>query len=422
MSSFPLPSTPEKIIPVPRRPMTSTTLHPAASNDGLARRNAFILALATALAGANTTVMFATGAIVGAQLAPMRSLATLPISIFVVGLAAASLPVGMLVRRYGRRTAYQIATGAGMATGLFGYLGVTLGSFSIFCLATFCAGFYASAAQSYRFAAADTASDAFRPKAISWVMTGGVLAGVVGPQLVVWTKEALPPVLFAGTYIGQAVVALIAGVIISFIDIPKQAAPRPGTVRRPVSAYFRDRAFVTAVVCGAATYMLMNFVMTAAPLAMIGCNHSIDDAAYGIQWHVIAMYAPSFFTGSFIIRYGAPKVVAVGLAVTALSAVVALLGITVAHFYVALILLGVGWNFGYIGASAMVADAARPEERTRVQAVNDFCVFAVMAIGSFSSGQIVTTYGWDLVNWVVFPIVAVAFVALALGTRTRAAD
>jgi len=388
-------------------------------DDRLARRNAFILALATALAGANTTVMFATGAIVGAQLAPVRSLATLPISIFVVGLAAASLPVGMLVRRYGRRTAYQMATAAGVLTGLFGYLGVVWSSFPIFCLATFSAGFYASAAQSYRFAAADTASDAFRPKAISWVMTGGIIAGVVGPQLVVWTKDAMPPVLFAGTYLGQAVVALAAGVILSFIDIPKPKPAPAGTVRRPISDYFRDRSFLTAVICGAGTYMLMNFVMTAAPLAMIACDHTVDAAAYGIQWHVIAMYAPSFFTGHFITRYGAPKVVAVGLALTAFSAVVALLGITVAHFYVALVLLGLGWNFGYIGASAMVAAAARPEERTHVQSVNDFCVFGVMAVGSFSSGQIVTTYGWDAVNWVVFPIVAAAAVALAVGTRRR---
>jgi MFS family permease len=399
--------------------MTSLTSDAVAMGDRLARRNAVILAVATALAGANTTVMFATGAIVGAQLAPMRSLATLPISIFVVGLAAASLPVGMLVRRYGRRTAYLLATGAGVLTGLFGYLGVTMASFPIFCLATFCAGFYASAAQSYRFAAADTASDAFRPKAISWVMTGGVIAGVVGPQLVVWTKEALPPVLFAGTYIGQAVVALLAGVILSFIDIPKPKPAPSGTVTRPTLDFFRNRAFVTAVICGAATYMLMNFVMTAAPLAMIGCNHSVDDAAYGIQWHVIAMYAPSFFTGSLIARYGAPRIVALGLALTAASAVVALLGLTVPHFYAALVLLGLGWNFGYIGASAMVAATARPEERTRVQSVNDFCVFGVMAVGSFSSGQIVTTYGWDMVNWVVFPIVAVAAVALTVGARRQ---
>jgi MFS family permease len=401
--------------------MTATTSALVHAGDRLARRNAFVLALATALAGANTTVMFATGAIVGAELAPTRSLATLPISIFVVGLAAASLPVGMLVRRFGRRTAYQIATVAGVLTGLFGYLGVVWSSFPLFCLGTFSAGFYASAAQSYRFAAADTASDAFRPKAISWVMTGGIIAGVVGPQLVVWTKDALPPVLFAGTYIGQAVVAIIAGVILSFVDIPKPKPVVAGTARRPVSAYFRDRAFVTAVICGAATYMLMNFVMTAAPLAMIGCNHTVNDAAYGIQWHVIAMYAPSFFTGSIITRYGASRVVAAGLALTALSAVAALAGITVAHFYVALVLLGLGWNFGYIGASAMVADAARPEERTHVQSINDFCVFGVMAVGSFSSGQIVTTYGWDMVNWVVFPIVAVAALALVMGTRRRVA-
>jgi len=237
----------------------------------------------------------------------------------------------------------------------------------------------------------------------------------------VWTKDALPPVLFAGTYIGQAVVAIIAGGILSFIDIPKPKPAAAGVVRRPVSAYFSDRAFVTAVICGAATYMLMNFVMTAAPLAMIGCNHTVNDAAYGIQWHVIAMYAPSFFTGNIITRYGAPRVVAAGLVLTALSAVVALTGITVAHFYMALVLLGLGWNFGYIGASAMVADTARPEERTHVQSINDFCVFGVMAVGSFSSGQIVTTYGWDMVNWVVFPIVAAAALALAAGSRRKAA-
>jgi MFS family permease len=401
--------------------MTATTPDMQAAGDRLARRNAFVLALATALAGANTTVMFATGAIVGAELAPVRSLATLPISIFVVGLAAASLPVGMLIQRVGRRAAYQIATIAGVLTGLFGYLGVTLSSFPIFCVATFCAGFYASAAQSYRFAAADTASDAFRPKAISWVMTGGVLAGVVGPQLVVWTKDALPPILFAGTYIGQAVIALMAGVILSFIDIPK---PKPvvAATRRPVSVYFRDRAFLTAVTCGAATYMLMNFVMTAAPLAMIGCNHTVSDAAYGIQWHVIAMYAPSFFTGNLISRFGASRVVAAGLALTALSAAVALTGITVMHFYAALVLLGLGWNFGYIGASAMVAATARPEERTRVQSINDFCVFGVMAIGSFSSGQVVTTYGWDMVNVIVFPIVALAAAALLLRHLTSGSE
>lgn len=398
--------------------MTTTTQDMLAAGDRLARRNAFILALATALAGANTTVMFATGAIVGAGLAPSRSLATLPISIFVVGLAAASLPVGMLIHRVGRRAAYLIATSAGVLTGLFGYLGVTLASFPIFCLATFCAGFYASAAQSYRFAAADTASDAFRPKAISWVMTGGIIAGVVGPQLVVWTKDALPPVLFAGTYIGQAVVAILAGLILSFIDIPK---PKPvaAAARRPVSRFFRDRAFLTAVICGASTYMLMNFVMTAAPLAMIGCGHGVDDAAYGIQWHVIAMYGPSFFTGSLITRFGAPRIVAVGLGLTALAAVTGLVGLTVAHFYGALVLLGLGWNFGYIGASAMVAATARPEERTQVQSINDFCVFGVMAVGSFSSGQILTNYGWDMVNWVVFPIVIIAAVSLALGTARR---
>lgn len=398
--------------------MTVTTL--AAPNDAIARRNAVVMAVANALAGANATVMFATAAIVGAGLAPAPSLATLPISIFVVGLACASLPVGWMIRRVGRRRTYQVATLAGLLTGLFGYLGVTFGSFAMFCLGTFSAGFYASAAQSYRFAAADTASDAFRPKAISWVMAGGVAAGVVGPQLVIWTKDALPPILFAATYLAQGVVALIAGVVVSFLDAPKPVDGPKGQ-GRPVAAYFRDPAFVTAVICGAGTYMLMNFVMTAAPLAMIGCDHTVADAALGIQWHVIAMYGPSFFTGSLIARYGAQRIVAAGLLLTAASAAIALAGLTIAHFYVALVLLGIGWNFGFIGASAMVAACAAPEERTRVQSVNDFCVFGVMAVGSFSSGHILTVYGWSAVNWVVFPIVAAAGLALVMGGRRSAA-
>lgn len=380
-------------------------------NDRLARRNAAILACASALAGANASVVFATGAITGSMLAPDPSLATMPISVFVVGMASATLPVGMIARRFGRRTAFLVGAGAGALCGLVASLAIVLGSFPLFCLATFFGGCYAAVAQSYRFAAADTASPGLRPKVISWVLAGGVFAGVIGPQLVNATMNAWQPYLFAATYIGQAAVAMLSMVTLGFVRIPKPAVSAAGG-GRPMSTILRDQGFLTAVVCGVVSYALMNLVMTSAPLAMKMCGHPISASNLAIQWHVIAMYGPSFITGSLISRFGAPVIVAMGLALLALTGVVDLLGTTVWHFWVGLVLLGVGWNFGFVGASAMVAELCRPEERTRVQAFNDFLVFGTMAVGSFSSGHILAASGWDAVNYVIFPLVAVAFLAL----------
>ncbi|MHB2166011.1 MFS transporter [Alsobacter sp. R-9] len=379
--------------------------------DRLARRNALILAIAGALAGANSTVIFATGAIMGVQLAPDPSLATLPISIFVVGMAAATLPTGRISRLYGRRTAFMLGTGCGMMMGLLAGLAVIGASFWLFCLATFFGGCYAAVTQSYRFAAADTASESFKPKAISWVMAGGVVAGVVGPQLVQHTMDAWPPYTFAVSYATQAVVALVAMAIVAQVKIPLPPEPKVGE-GRPLRDIALQPRFVSAVICGVVSYGLMNLVMTSAPLAMKMCGHAISDSNLAIQWHVIAMYAPGFFTGSLIARYGAPAVIAAGLALLAAAGVVDMAGTTVSHFWIGLILLGVGWNFGFVGASALVAQMAAPSERNRVQALNDFLIFGTMAIGSFSSGQILAHYGWWTVNEVVFPFVAIAAGAL----------
>jgi MFS family permease len=275
---------------------------------------------------------------------------------------------------------------------------------------------------SYRFGAADTASAEFKPKAVSWVMAGGLFAAILGPQLVIFTKDLMPPHLFAWSYIGQAAFALIAGfIILMFFRAPGLAhfaSTRPG---RPIREIARQPKFLVAVVCGVASYALMNLMMTSAPLAMFDCGHSVADATLGIQWHVLAMYLPSFFTGSLILRFGVARVMAVGLVVLALSAVVGLAGLTVAHFWIALVLLGVGWNFAFVGATTMVTDCYRPEERNKVQAFNDFLIFGSMAIGSFASGSMLAHYGWYLVNIVMFPVVAVAGAMLAWHTlRERA--
>lgn len=392
--------------------------NPEAAADARARANVKRLAVAQALGGANSAVIFATGAIVGSTLAPSASLATLPISIYVVGLASGTLPTGMIGRAYGRRVAFMVGSGAGALCGALAAIAIIYGSFALFCCATFFGGFYGAVTQSYRFAAADGASAAYRPKAVSWVMAGGVFAGVLGPQLVQWTMDIWQPYLFAFSFVAQTVVALIAMALLSTVDAPKPAAAdlHGG---RPLGEIARQPRFIAAAICGIVSYAMMNLVMTSAPLAMKICGLSISDSNFGIQWHIVAMYGPSFFTGSLIARFGASAVVAVGLALEAVAAIIGISGITVMHFWVGLIVLGLGWNFGFIGASALVLETHRPQERNKVQAFNDFLVFGMMAIGSFSSGQVLAVYGWSTVNMIVFPPILIGLVALVVASVVR---
>jgi MFS family permease len=383
------------------------------SGDARARSNVLRLAAAQALTGANAAVIFATGSIVGASLAPSVSLATVPISMYVAGLAAGTLPTGAISRAYGRRVAFIIGTGCGILTGLLGAFAILHASFPLFCCATFLGGLYGSVSQSYRFAAADGASAAFRPKAVSWVMAGGVFAGVLGPQLVQWTMDVWQPYLFAFSFVVQAMVALIAMAVLVGVDAPK---PAPADLHggRPLIEIARQPRFIAAALCGVIAYPVMNLVMTSAPLAMKMCGLSLSDSNFGIQWHIVAMYGPSFFTGSLIARFGAPKIVALGLALEAVGAIIGLSGITAVHFWATLIVLGVGWNFAFVGASALVLETHRPQERNKVQAFNDFLVFGMMAVGSFSSGQLLASFGWSAVNMVVFPPIVLGLVVLAL--------
>jgi MFS family permease len=303
-------------------------------------------------------------------------------------------------------------------TGLLASCAILRGSFVLFCCATFLGGLYGAVSQTYRFAAADGASAAFRPKAVSWVMAGGVFAGVLGPQLVQWTMDIWPPYLFAFSFAVQAVVALAAMAILSGVDAPK---PAPSDLHdgRPLLAIVLQPRFIAAAICGIVSYPMMNLVMTSAPLAMQICGLSVSDSNFGIQWHIVAMYGPSFFTGALIARFGAPKIVATGLLLEAAAATIGLTGITVLHFWATLIMLGVGWNFGFVGASALVLETHRPQERNKVQAFNDFLVFGMMPIGSFSSGQLLANYGWSAVNMVVYPPVLLGLVVLTLFSFAR---
>ena len=390
---------------------------PALHMDRITRSNVTRLAIAQALAGANAAVIFATGAIIGATLSPNPGWATVPISVFVVGMALGTLPTGLIARRYGRRAAFLAGGTCGAMAGLIGAVALWIGSFELYCVATLFGGLYASVVQSFRFAAADGVAPAVRPRALSWVMAGGVFAGVIGPQLVTYTMDLTPGRMFAASYLAQGGVAVVAMLVLSGVRLPRPAAN--ASRGRPLGQIVRQRSFIVAALCGVVSYSLMNLVMTSAPLAMKLCGLPIASSNTALQWHVVAMYGPSFFTGALITRFGAPRVVTVGLLLLTAAAICGLSGITVSHFMLGLILLGLGWNFGFVGASAMVLESHRPEERTRVQSFNDFLVFGTMAVGSFSSGQLLQVWGWAAVNWVVFPPVLLAGAVLLFSGRLR---
>ncbi len=389
------------------------------TDDRLAARNALVLAAAQALAGGNITVIVATAGISGFMLAPDPALATLPISVMVVGMWAGTLPVGMMAKAFGRRFALQVGSAFGALSGVISCAAMLSGSFFLLLVGTLCGGLYAAAHQSYRFAAADTASIHFRAKAVAWVLAGGVFAAVIGPQLVILTKDIWPAYLFAGTFLAQSACAVLAAAVLAFLKLPRPAVAHSFTEGRPLTEIIGKPRFVVAVACGVASYVMMNLMMTAAPLAMVMCHHSVGDAALGIQWHVLGMYAPSFFTGALIARFGLRVIMATGLTLIAGAASIGLLGIALWNFWVALALLGIGWNFAFISATTLVTECHGPRERNKVQAFNDFLVFGAMAIASFLSGALLSRYGWTAVNEVVFPVVLVAALLLAWGSLVR---
>ncbi len=370
------------------------------------------LAIAQALSGANSTVVYATGAIIGNMLSPRPELATLPISLFVAGMALSTLPAGALARRFGRPTAFLAGNVCGVLVGVLAALALVNESFALFCVAMLFGGAYAAVVLTFRFAAAECVSPEEKSRALSLVMAGGVAAGVVGPQLVSATMNLWPPHAYAVTYLGSAAVAVLSALVLRGIKFKVHTAgPRTGA-GRSMREILRQPQFLVAMLCGVVSYMMMNFMMTSAPLAMELCGIPRLDSNFGIELHVIAMYAPSFFTGRLIGRFGASAIVLAGLALTALAALAGMSGMTVNHFWVALVLLGAGWNFGFLGASAMVLSCHTPEEAPRVQSLNDFVVFGAMLLGSLASGSLLATFGWSTVTSMILPPVVVAAAAL----------
>ena len=395
-----------------------TTLDPGLQHDddARARRNVLVLIAAQAILGAQMPMIFVVGGLAGQMLAPNPCWATLPISMIVLGSMLSATPMSALMGRFGRRAGFWIGTAAGAAGATIAAYGLSIGSFWVFLLGSLVTGTYMSAQGFYRFAAGDMASDAFRPKAISWVMAGGLASAIIGPQLATATADALP-VAFYGTYLAVIALNVVGASLFFFLDIPRPT-PEPGgvTLGRSRRELLHQPMILVAMICAMVSYALMNLVMTSTPLAVVGCGYDTDDAGHIVTAHVLAMYIPSFFTGHLIARYGAPLIVGIGLAILAAAGAVALSGVELEQFFIALVLLGIGWNFGFIGATAMLSSAHEPHERGRIQGINDLIVFGGVTFASLSSGGLMNCSGTSVVaGWQAVNIAMLPFLVLAGG-------
>jgi predicted MFS family arabinose efflux permease len=394
-----------------------------------ARRNVYLLTAAQAILGTIGPIVFSVGGVAGYQLlGEDKSLATAPLTGFNVGVALGAIFVAAMSRFLGRKAAFMTGALLGAGGGLMAAYALFQSDFWLLALGFCICGIAGGFTQKLRFAAADASPSFYKPRAISWILAGGMVSAVLGPQLVILTKDALAPVFFAGAFIALVPTCLAAIAILAFLRLPDQrpaaGAQSPGPVR-PLREIVLTQRFLTGMVCGISTYALMTFMMTGAPIAMVvGCGFSQDLATLGIQWHVLAMFAPSFFTGMLVSRYGAERVVAAGLVILMACALVAHAGIALWNFWGALILLGAGWNFGFIGSTAIVASSYRPQEADMVQGFHDIILFTAVAIASFGSGKVLTAYGWDMLSAAVWPVTAfclLLLVSLFAAERRRAA-
>ncbi len=396
--------------------MIHTDIGETASAHNRAKFNVTVLVLAQAILGSQMPMIFTIGGLAGQTLAPNPCYATLPISLIVMGSMLAANPLSMIMQRYGRRTGFFVGALGGALGGAVGAYGLYLQSFEIFLLGSLLTGIYMSAQGFYRFAAADTASEAFRPKAISYVMAGGLASALIGPQLVKVTAQSMV-VPFMGTYLAIIVINLLGSLLFLALHIPKpeprDANAPPGRSRWEI---MKTPTVAVAMICAMVSYALMNLVMTSTPLAVVGCGFEQNTAADIVSVHVLAMFIPSFFTGHLIARFGTTKIVAAGLFILACAGGVALNGVDIENFFLALILLGVGWNFGFIGATTMLAAAHNPEEKGIVQGMNDFYVFGGVTVASLSSGGLMNCSGGSPVEgWTAVNIAMAPFLLLAAG-------
>ena len=374
--------------------------------------NLWLMAAAQGLFLTNNVLFVAVNGLVGFSLAPYSWMATLPILGYVVGGAISTGPVAASQARWGRKVSFQIGLAVAFFSTLLAAYAVVDKNFWLLVAATVISGYYSANGQLYRFAAAELAKPEYRERAVSLVLAGGIIGGVAGPNLAKWTQH-LWTTPFAAAYVALAGVALIAMVVISLVKFPPMPTKKAGASGgRPLSEIMRQPVFIVSTAAAALGYGVMNITMSASPIAMQLCGHPFAAAALVLEWHVIGMFAPGFFTGHLIKRYGAVTILAVGVALNLICIAVALSGVDVMHFLISMFLVGVGWNFLFTAGTALSLDAYRPEEKDKAQGAINFCVFAVMMLTSFSSGALVTTGGWTLLNYISLIPIGITGIAI----------
>lgn len=385
-------------------------------------RNIGLLSLTQALGGSTSSIIMSVGALAAVNIAPDPGVATLPTSAMIIGLAAATSIATMIIYRIGRTRGLMLGAALGIPAALLAGGAIMLGNFYLFAIALFLVGVTGAFMQQVRFAAADSVTPDLKGQAISWVMFGGVAAGFLGPQLSALTRTWIPGSEYAASFLVIAIISLISVFVLSQTRLAPTRVPGASEGRgRPFSVLLRQWEIVTPMIGASLSYALMTLVMVAAPLAMVHlCGHSPNEAAGAIQWHVVSMFGPSFFTGAIIRRLGSHLVTALGLLLIIAAAVVALTGITVGHFTTTLVLLGIGWNFAFIGSTTMLATSYRPEEAGRVQAVNEQVVFGASALASLGSGYLLQLLGWEAIVTLAIPVAALAILLVGIGAYRHA--
>ncbi len=384
------------------------------------KRNVTLLALSQAILITGTSLLLATCALVGMRLTSIKSLATLPLALLFLAQMATTIPASLYMQRVGRRLGFMTSSVFGMAGAAIATIGIFKAEFSIFCFGAVFIGLFNGFGQYYRFAAAETAPEDYRSRAISYVLAGGLIAAFAGPNLAKWSRQLLPAE-FAGSYVILVGIYLLALTVAFFLRMPDPGPAERSTGGRPLGEIARQPAYLVAVASAMVGYGVMNFIMIATPLAMHDVAHPFSDTALVIQWHVFGMFVPSFFTGQLIRKFGTANIILAGVLLLGLCVGINFTGIAVIHFWSSLVFLGFGWNFMFVGATTLLTETYFPREKAKAQALNDFIVFGTVALTSLSSGAVQNVLGWKTINMAVIPFLLIIIVA-NLWLRSRHAS
>jgi MFS family permease len=384
-----------------------------------AKRNVVVLAICQGLLLVNNSVLVTVNALAGYALAPEKAVATLPVTMYFLGSALTTIPFSFMMKRYGRRAGFTLGALFAILGSLICAVAVYRGNFWLLCFGVLVLGAYFAAGQYYRFAAADSAPADFKSTAISLVLAGGIIGGFIGPETSKLTNDLVTGHAYVGPYISLIGFALASILVLRWLRLPGLTETERKGSGRPLAEIARQPSFLVAVLCATVAYGVMNLLMTTTPLAMAACEHPFSDAAFVIQWHVVGMFAPSFVTGTLIHRLGLAKVMLIGVALNIACVGIALSGVDVLHFWLALFLLGVGWNFMFVGATALLTESHTPAERAKVQGVNDAAIFVTLVASSLSSGALFTFQGWQTMNAMAIPVLVVAGAGILWLSRRR---